>query len=203
MNIKKRAISTNALIVCFELIAIAISHVNGGFYSLVYYTEQSNILALISSSIILIYLLNNKTIPRYLSLFRLVTTVSLLVTFLVVIFILAPMFNFNYGWLLFSGASLYMHLLCPLLSVISFIYFENHSFNNKYDSLIGIIFTIIYAIIAIVLNILRIIEGPYPFLLVYENSVIVSIIWCVLILGGSYLISMGLLKLKKKYGVRK
>lgn len=200
MNKRKIAILLNIIIIIFEIIALIISHKTGGLYNIIYYTQESNILALISSIIILIYLIKNKKFSRILSIFRFISIVSMSVTFLVVIFVLAPMYEFNYYWLLFVGASLYMHLLCPLIGFISFVFFEKHKLNNKKDVLRGIYFTFIYAVIAIVLNVLKVIEGPYPFLYVYKNSLIMSIFYFVLILGSSYLISLGLLKIKNKYG---
>ena len=59
-------------------------------------------------------------------------------------------------------------------------------------------YTIFYAIVAILLNIIGLLEGPYPFLMIRKNGVIQSIIWLIIMIGISYLISFGLLKIKNK-----
>ena len=90
---------------------------------------------------------------------------------------------------------LYHHTLCPLIALASFILIE------KYDDLNvlhGLIFTIIYAIIMIALNVLKIVEGPYPFLLVYNQPVIVSVLWTIVILAITYAIAVILKKVNGK-----
>jgi len=72
---------------------------------------------------------------------------------------------------------------------------------EKYDDLNvihGLYFTIIYAIIMIVLNILKIVEGPYPFLLIYNQPVIHSVIWTMVILAITYAIALILKKVNGK-----
>jgi len=64
--------------------------------------------------------------------------------------------------------------------------------------MIGVIPTILYAIIIVILNIVRYIEGPYPFFRVYNQSIIVSIIWIVIIMGLVYFISYMLYKLHNR-----
>ena len=46
--------------------------------------------------------------------------------------------------------------------------------------------TLIYALILMALNLMRVVEGPYPFLRVYEQPVYMSIIWVIVILGSAY-----------------
>ena len=52
--------------------------------------------------------------------------------------------------------------------------------------------TLLYGTITMLLNILRKLNGPYPFLHVYEQPVYMSIIWFIAIIGGSYLIALGI-----------
>ena len=160
-----------------------------------YYTEDSNILMLIVSLIIVYYLAFNKKIPKWLEILNHMAVLGLTITFLVVIFILAPMYKFNYTWFLFSGAMLYFHTLCPILAIITYLFFTKTNIENKYIPH-TMIFTIIYSIVLIILNICKVVEGPYPFLMVHKQPVYMSILWILLIDGGAFLLSWGLLKLK-------
>ena len=61
------------------------------------------------------------------------------------------------------------HLLCPLLSLFSFMFLEDYKLklnNIKYP----VIITTIYGFILILLNIFKVIDGPYPFLRVYNQT---------------------------------
>ena len=46
--------------------------------------------------------------------------------------------------------------------------------------------------------ILKIVDGPYPFLQVYKNGVYMSLIWFLLIVGGSFLLSKIMGRIKRK-----
>ena len=203
MNRRSKAIFINIVLIILEIIGIIMGFIEGGVPVFKYYTQESNILCLISSIIVLFYLIKNKKYSKSVSLFRYISVVCLTITCLVVIFVLAPMYNFDYYWLLYRNSSLYLHLLCPLLSVISFLFFEDHNLKDKYDSIRGLYYTIFYAIVAILLNIIGLLEGPYPFLMIRKNGVILSIIWLIIMIGISYLISFGLLKIKNKIGAKK
>ena len=192
----KIAIILNILIIILEIVGLVISTKSGGRLLIEYYTEDSNILLLIAASIYTLYLLNKKKIPRWLSILKHMAVLGVAITFLVVVFILAPMYNFNYGWMLFGGAMAYHHTLCPILAIISYIFFENNKIKKK-DIPYTMIFTFAYTIILIICNILHIIEGPYPFLLIYKQPVYMSILWILIIDGGAYLLSKGLYITKK------
>lgn len=187
---KKLSLIFNILIIVFEIIGFVVTLIKNGRIGIEYYTEESNILMLITSIVFVIYILFNKKIPYYLKLLKYISTICLTVTFLVVILILAPMYNFNYGYLLFRNELLYHHLLCPLLSIITFIYFDDIKNYTKLDNLLASLVTLIYGIVLIILNILKVVDGPYPFLQVYRQPVIVSIIWAVTILGIAYLLAL-------------
>ncbi len=175
------AIIFNVLIVLCGIIGLIIS-INKENISLIYYTNLSNLFALIVSILFLIFNKKSKIIKDL----RFMSTSCLSVTFLVVLFILAPMYNFNYKLLMFTDIFFLFHTLCPLLSIISYICFEEKS-NKVY---MGFLFTLVYGIIMIILNIFRVVSGPYPFLMVYKQGVLMSIIWFILIVGGSYAISL-------------
>ena len=192
MNKKKVSLLLNILIVILEIIGLIINYKTMNRISIEYYTIDSNILALCSSLILIIYLLTNKKIPRWLSLFKYISVIGLSVTLLVVLFILIPMGNFDYYTYLISNSMLYQHTLCPIIGIVTFLFFDNLGKYYKKDILIGLIFTIIYSIVLIILNVLNIVNGPYPFLMVRTQSILSSIIWFVVIYLLAFIISHSL-----------
>ena len=117
---------------------------------------------------------------------------------MVVILVLAPMYNFNYGWMLFYRQLSIYHTLGPILSIISFILYEEYHSNKV---LPAISYTLLYALVMITLNICNVVDGPYPFLRVMHQPVWASILWCSVILLINYGLSFLLLKFNKKKNV--
>ena len=193
----KKSLIINLLLVILETIGLYLSYYYHNRIAIEYYTVLSNILVLITSLIFSIYLIKKINIPNWLKILKHTTTTSITLTFLVVILILAPMYNFNYNYMLFYQELILHHTLCPILSIITFIFFDNINIDKK-NIKYGISFTLIYAFIIITLNILKIIIGPYPFLMVYNQSIYMSIIWFILIVGLTYLISLMLVRKANK-----
>lgn len=201
MTIKKKRITLilNIIIAIMELSGLIRSFMRQGFGIFQYYTEISNFIAFIVCIIFIVYIIkdikNDINLPRWLGMARYLVTTSLMVTFLVVLFILIPtMKQFSAKELLFGGSMLYHHTLCPIISAISFIFFEKYHIKGWKDAIYGNLLTIIYAIISVTLNFLKVMTGPYPFLLVYNQPIYASIIWFIIIVGGSYLLALGLQK---------
>ena len=194
---ENRALYLNIIIIVLEIIGLIVYIKKTKTLSIEFYTIDSNILMLVASSIYTYYILQNKKIPEWLNILKHMAVLGLSITFLVVIFILAPMSKFNYGMLLFKDSMLYQHTLCPILAFISFIFFEKNTM-KKDHLLYTMMFTIIYSVVIIICNILHIIKGPYQFLYIYEQPIYMSILWIVLIDGGAYLLSKGLYKIKKR-----
>ena len=195
MKRKNISLFLSILIIIFEIVGFIVTLRTNHRISYEFYTEDSNILALISSCIYIFFLLKGNNIPRLVQLLKYISTICLTVTFLVVILILAPMFSFNYGYLLFKGPLLYQHLLCPVICIVSFVLFDNMSVFKRIDSIKGISITILYAVVLIILNIVDLVNGPYPFLMVKNQSIFISIIWFIVIIGLTYIIAFVLRKL--------
>ena len=153
--------------------------------SYVYYTDYDD------------YLNRKKKIPRWLQITRMMTLMSLMLTFLVTLFILLPTYNFNFKFL-FLGPNFFLHLFCPLLLLYIYIFLDKKKKLSNKELLICVIPTIIYAIILITLNILRIVKGPYKFLDVHNQSVIASVLWFILLLLFIYLIGFTINKISHK-----
>jgi hypothetical protein len=191
MSKKKIALIINIIIFILEMFVFIKSIFIDKDLSLAYYTNDSNIIALISSLLFIIFYKKDFELVKDI---RFVATSCLTVTFLVVIFILCPMYNFNYKLFMFTDNFLILHTIAPILSIVSYIAFEERSSKNY----LCLIFTIVYGVILIGLNILTLIEGPYPFLMIRNQSPLMTLLWGAIIIGGSYVIGLGLNYLNKK-----
>ena len=191
MKKHKIALILNIIILVLEIIAFTYTLVKEHTIAIEYYTNESNLIALVSSLLFIVLYRNKKEFVKDL---RFLSTALLTVTFLVVIFILCPMYNFNYKYLMFTNTFIIYHTVAPIISFISYVFFEEGS-KKKY---LGLLFTIIYSIVLIILNILNIVVGPYPFLEIHKQTVITSILWSLLFLIGSYFIGFAIYKLNKK-----
>ena len=191
MSKKKIALIINIIILTLTLLSFAKTFFLEHSIAVEYYTNDSNILALISSLLFIIFYKKEKNFVKDI---RFLATSCLTVTFLVVVFVLCPMYSFNYKLLMFTDIYLVFHTIVPILSIFSYIALENGS-SKKY---LCLIFTMIYAIILIILNILNLIKGPYPFLMVTTQNPLVTILWGIIIIGGSHIIEILVNRLNKK-----
>lgn len=194
MNSRNINITINLLIIILEIIGFILVFNELGIASLEYYTEDSNLLLLISSFIFLICLVKNNELPSWFKSLRFGAIVSTTLTLIIVLTVLSWTTDLGLYHLLFGGSMLYHHTLCPVLAVFAFLI-------EKYDELNvihGLYFTMIYAIIMIALNIIKIVEGPYPFLLIYNQPVVHSVIWTIVILAITYAIALILKKVNGK-----
>ena len=167
---KKRivfAILFNFVILCFEVFALIECIKLKGILTFTYYTTTSNFLALIVSLLFCIVapicLIKNKTLPTWLSLFRFTSTVCLCITFIISLFIIVPLYPNLLNYMILQNPGIFQHLICPLLSLFSFLAFEKHSHLPQKALTIALIPTLSYGAINLVLNILKITAGPYPF----------------------------------------
>ena len=193
------ALCANVLIVAFELIALVLSLAEQGLESFQFYTQDSNYLAMAASLCFCVYgakqLRGKGEMPGWVCSFRYVTVSCLMVTFFVVILVLMPMMGENAAYMLYGGSMLYQHTLCPVIAAVSFFVFEPVERLPRRGILKALIPTLVYALVAVILNLCRVMEGPYPFLMVYAQPWYASVIWCALILGIAALLASGVLAL--------
>lgn len=188
---KTMSLILNCAIIVLETIPFLPAFMSCNFSGLIFYTQDSNLFAFITSTIcvvssIICFIKKENHWPLWVKLLKFMSTCCLFVTFLVVICVLAPMAGKGgYAALLLKGNMLYHHFICPVLAIISFVFFENGIALPKKSILIALIPTLLYAIILIILNISHTLVGPYPFLHVYEQPVYMSILWGILILGAA------------------
>lgn len=193
----------NILIIIMELFAFLVCYKESGFACFKYYTQDSNLFLMFTSLLYVISLLIcDKKIPHFVSLLKYAATTSVLITFLTVVTILAPVMG-GYKAMLLDGTMLIHHLICPIFGFVTFVFFERHNLNGLKDALISMIFTCLYGIIAVTLNVLKIMDGPYPFLKVYDQTILMSIFWLILMMGSSYLITVLIGNLNHAYNNKK
>ncbi len=192
------AIIANLILAGIDFLVVLDSSRNMGWRLIRFYTEDSNILVILACLMMAYFeyqkLKNKKEIPQWAFLMKYCSVCCIMVTFLVVVFILSPMMG-GYKAMMFTGNMLYLHNLCPLLALFIFVVLEKDNPLGKDADKKALLPTVLYAIIFITLNILKIEDGPYPFLRVYNQPIWMSCLWFVLIVGGAYLVALGIKKM--------
>ncbi|MCH4191359.1 MAG: hypothetical protein LKF52_03540 [Butyrivibrio sp.] len=168
-----------------------------GFGMFTFYTVDSNIFAMVVCTVYAAFLIrraiSEKKIPEQIQMAKYMAVCCLTVTFLMVVLVLAPMVGKDgYQILLLSGEMKFHHLLCPLLAGMSFFLSDHIPFKPGKAARVAILPTAGYAAVTVILNLLHIISGPYPFLKVYEQPVAVSVLWFALIFCGAYGVAWGI-----------
>lgn len=190
------ALIINAAIVILELVALALSLMEHGLGNFTFYTQDSNYLAAAASLIYCIHAvksLRGEEMPQWVGSLRYISVSCLMVTLFVVLLVLMPMSGENALFMLYGGSMLYQHTICPILAAASFFVLEGYEPLPKRAIVKALIPTLAYALAAVVLNVLRVIEGPYPFLMVYAQPWYLSVLWCVVILGIAGILAFGVL----------
>ena len=190
------SVIVNAMIIGFGLTAMIIAVINNfdgmNTNMLIMFTNDSNVILLLSSVIMLVLGIKGICKKTYefsiwARIIRLCGVLGTTLTFLIVMFYLLPIF----GTAMISWYSMTaLHIICPVLGLVSFLFFEHGKPIKIKFSVIGIIPIIVYAITIIPLVALNVISAPYPFLDIYNQAVFVSILWFAGILGCSYLLSL-------------
>lgn len=201
---KKKALAVNLLVLILEGIGFSWCFREDGWSSFQYYTVLSNFLVIPASIFYCIFglrMLSGKTdeMPHFVTLLRFVANVGVGVTFIVVLTVLMPAEKSDPLELLFSRSMLYHHLLCPVLSILSFVFLEKQGRISPKEALVPTGLTIVYGVLFGVLNYLRRIDGPYPFLRVHQQSVMTSVFYAVAIPLGTFLLGSLIASLHNRF----
>lgn len=192
------------VVILLELMGVTLSARSHGLSMFQFYTEDSNLFALVAFGLYAIFLLRNlrdpkKHLPGWVQELKYLSVCCLTVTLVVVVLILAPMYGKGgLSIMMLQGSMLYHHFLCPVLGLLSLLFFDQVPIRKK-AFFYSAIPTFVYAAAAILLNVLKVLTGPYPFLLVDQQPVWVSAMWFVVILSGAMLCSWLILL---GYGIR-
>lgn len=194
---KLLSILCNAAIVRMELWAIPMSWDGVHEQMFTFYTENSNLFAMAVSALMVLCqiwaLIFGREIPRWVKNLKYMATCCLALTLLTVVFVLAPMYGPSGHYIMLCTSSmLYNHLLNPVVACLSFVLFERQPALPKRAVFYPLIPTLLYGLPVLALNILKVMEGPYPFLKVYQQPLWASCAWAVAIIGGNLLIARAL-----------
>lgn len=121
-----------------------------------YFTVNSNIFLVICSIFAAVFyalsLFKGKEVPYYVSMIKLTSTTAVSLTFFTTVFFLTPTFGFSNLALmisLYTGPSLFMHVLSPVLAMVGFSLFEIQNKIKFKHVAFAIIPIVIYQIIYI------------------------------------------------------
>ena len=173
----KKILFLHIVLIILEIIARIHDLQVFGIRMFTYYTIDSNILQMVVSAatVYLILIKKGKNMPDWLAPLHLVCAVSLTITFLIALFVLAPQEGFAY-YFLWNVAPV-NHLIGPLISVITFLFMDRYPALPKTAIFLPMAMTLVYGFIALILNGLRLLDGPYFFLKIYETPPGTIIMW--------------------------
>lgn len=126
---------------------------HGGAAVFRYFTVDSNVLAALACLLMIPYNIKSirrgeDAIPAWALTLKLIGTVAVMLTFAVVMLYFIPLVGFGAG--LLSGANLPLHLLCPLLAMLSFCFLERGLFVTKTRLLLGIVPSVLYGTVYLI-----------------------------------------------------
>lgn len=161
-----------------------------------FFTEDSNILLLAASLVMIIFdalaLAKGRKVPHAANVLKFIATVAEVLTFLVVACYLIPI-NFDTdGFAMWSFPHMaFVHFIDPVLAFVSFALFEKDERWNKkpLQALYPLIYVLIYGVIVTILVALpnSTVEPPYPFMAVTQNPWYVTVLAYVGMVAGTYL----------------
>lgn len=128
--------------------------------TLLYYTIQSNILLALACVVFSFYDLARKHLPNYMYLIKYIFTVAIAITGIAFNLFLAPQQIEHYGITRTYGlSSTLLHVVTPVLGLISYLFFDKTPFKRKFD-LYGLIVPLGYFVLIIGLSMIK---GLYLF----------------------------------------
>ncbi len=168
----------NLIILVAEIISLAIS-LNKKEKPYIYYTQISNSICMASSLLLVIFGLKMPV-----EIIRYTATSMLAITMIITIVVLLPILK---TVRLFTGRNFVLHIFCPILSIFSYLFLENHV--KIYFVAMPLIITLVYGIIMRILNAKEKVKGPYPFFEIRKNGKKATFIWIAVVLVFTGLIS--------------
>lgn len=138
--------------------------------SITYFTTLSNVFVIIMLLLFLIKEIFNLKYKKYLYIIKFLSTISITLTFLVFLFLLAPTLDTGFinAYLMNSAGSLCLHFITPVLSIIDFLLFDREYKLNKIHALYATIPPLLYVVFVVIGSQLGLRWGkmyaPYNFL---------------------------------------
>ena len=169
----------NVILALLEIIAFVHDCMVFGAGLFQWYTVDSNVLQLAVSVLVIYYCLKGSELPGSITRLHFISAVGLTVTFLIAAFVLAPQGGIAYYFL--ENVAPINHLIAPVLSVVSLLFLEKSELPGKAVMFLPASATMLYGLICLLLNALRLIDGPYFFLQVYSQPASVIVMWFAII----------------------
>lgn len=155
---KRKAILASVVCNLLNLIAVAVCVARfflrsgdgnmrvSGWQGFIYFTVDSNVLAALSSLALAIFCLRHwgkgeLRLPRWLLTFKLAGTSAVTLTLVTVLAFLGPLYGYGS---MFVGSNLFLHLLCPLLCIGSFVFLERGARLPFSATLLATLPTVVY-----------------------------------------------------------
>ena len=205
INVVFVAFATFSMVTGFYFMGDDVSLQLEGFSAFQFFTFDSNLLlgiVLVAFIVYEILILKKKMdkVPHILYLLKYVSTIAVSLTMLTVIIFLSPQAD-NY-FILFKNSNLFFHLVCPLMALIAFGFFEKDNDIKFKDTVYGIVPTFLYGIYYTT-NVLVHIEGGrvapiYDWYGFAQGGTIGMILSVIILLSPTYLISVLVYLLNKK-----
>lgn len=172
-----------------ELWALGSSWQEQGAKLFRYYTQNSNLLALIVCIICTVQgvrRLRGGKMPRWVRSLRYYSACCLTFTLLVAGFLLTPVDSgLSFSSFMLEGKYLWLHTLCPVIAVIQLFLQPGRRFHESH-ALRALLPTILYGAISLLLNAAGAYSGPYPFLRIREQAGYVTAVGCIAVLAVDY-----------------
>ena len=169
-----------------------------------FFTIDSNILIGIGSFVFIIYeilLMKNKTnkIPNFVFILKSSGVVSVVLTFVVTLFFLAPTSKSGF-FSLYLNSNLFFHFIIPILSVISFVFyegFESKSINILHSTIPMMIYSLFYLINVLLNTNGSVITTQYDFYNFLGGNIYRALYVMPIIFLITYIMSYIILKINK------
>lgn len=184
------ALWANVLMVLLVLAGFWRAIPESGWLMVVYYTHLSNAVALVSGVLLVVALAREAVVPGWVRSLRYVATCMLVLTFLVSLFVLVPLGSSFVG-MFFQGSGLFHHLLCPTVSLISYLVLEDKTTLRR-PWVLMVAVTLSYGLTFLLLNTWNVYLGPYPFLEVHNQSWVETVVWFLVLVSSAWVVGAAL-----------
>ncbi len=148
---KNGAVILNALVIAFGVCGLWFTIYGEGFMNtgtFLYYTVQSNILAMLTAAVVLVFELrrkNGQELPKAVEFLRLFSTIAITLTFLVFSLMLTPQLIMEgNGKYLTSPGNLCVHNLVPICAILDWCFFGSAKKLPKLSAYCGIVPALAY-----------------------------------------------------------
>ena len=193
-------LAIDVAMIALEWPTLADAWKSSGVWMLRYYTQSSNVLALLTCTLCaateIICLVRGQALPGWAQMLRYVSACCLMVTLIVAACILVPTDpGESFRSFMLEGTLLYLHTLCPLVMLAGCLLSGGPKLTAAH-ALIPLIPTLTYGVITLVMNARKVYSGPYFFFRIHQQPWYMTVMWFAIIIAGNYAIAFLLSKLK-------